>query len=230
MPGLLRTSFLDYPGKICATLFLTGCPFRCPFCHNPDLVFGEDPHDIDWPSFIDFLDTRKDVLDGICITGGEPLLHFDVLLRYLPQIKGKGFLIKLDTNGYFPKELESLLKNSLVDYVAMDIKSSLEKYEKVTGVIGIDIDRIKNSINIIKAKANDYEFRTTVLPEFYSSEDALEIGQLLKEAKRYTLQQFSANRDMIDPSYKNKQQFKEKDFNVFKKILNPYIKEVNLPL
>ncbi len=188
--GLQKLTLIDYPGKIAATVFTVGCNFYCPFCHNPELVdvkkIKKQPQ-VSEKDFFEFLDGRRGLLEGVCVTGGEPTLQPD-LPDFISQIKNLGFLVKLDTNGTNPAMLEKLLTANLVDFVAMDIKAPLEKYKKVVGK-NVSLENIQRSVELTR-RAPDYEFRTTVLPVLHSSKDILSIGRWLQGAKKYYLQQF----------------------------------------
>jgi pyruvate formate lyase activating enzyme len=207
--GLQKTTLIDYPGRVAATVFLSGCNFRCPFCYSSELVLPEKIKEhpvLSEEYFFDFLKDKVDLLEGIVVCGGEPTLNSD-LPEFLKKIKEMGFLIKLDTNGSNPKMLESLIEQKLVDYVAMDIKAPKEKYlDTVRGKI--DVDDIERSINILKEKTVDYEFRTTVVPNIHSKEDILKIAEWIKPAKRYFLQNFRAERT-IDPSFEKVKPYPE---------------------
>src|SRR3989338_708517 len=186
---------IDYPGKICCVVFLDRCNFKCPFCHNPELVF---PHlsdqfpDITPEEFFSFLDKKKKWLDGVCITGGEPTLHKG-LSEFIEEIKKRGLLVKLDTNGTNPGLVEKLISEKLVDFIAMDIKNTLEKYPKTVNS-RVNLKDIKKSIDMIRDAGSkgliDYEFRTTLLPRYHAKEDIADIGKMLKDSKRYVLQNF----------------------------------------
>jgi len=192
--GLKKTSLLDYPGKIAAIVWTIGCNFRCPFCYNPQLVTGGvEPRSSQ--EILDFLETRKGKLDAISITGGEPLMHDDID-SFLSAIKDKGFLVKIDTNGSYPKKLGSLLTQHLIDYVSMDVKAPKDKYNHVAGV-PVDLDAIETSLQLIQEKAPDYEFKTTVIPVFHTHDDIIQIGEWLKGSKRYFLQQFKSNTPLL---------------------------------
>jgi pyruvate formate lyase activating enzyme len=187
--GLQKTSLIDYPDRVSCIVFLPGCNFRCPYCQNPDLIKKPDKLPaLPEKKFFTFLEKRKKVLDGVVITGGEPTLSKD-LPEFIRKIKSRGLLVKLDTNGSSPGVLEKLLKEGLLDYIAMDIKAPLDKYDDAAGV-NVDKEKIKKSINIIKNSGVDYEFRTTVVPRLLSLEDLIKIGEELKRAKKYVLQQF----------------------------------------
>lgn len=187
--AIQRFSLIDYPGKICAIVFTQGCNFRCPYCHNPELVnpqlFTET---IPQEYLLNFLKTRQGKLDAVSITGGEPTLHLD-LHRLIEQIKGLGYLVKLDTNGTNPEMLEFLIGNHLVDYLAMDIKAPLDRYEKVTGV-KFNTDLIRRSIDIIKNSGVEYEFRSTVMEDLLTDVEILNMGELIGKANRFYLQNF----------------------------------------
>lgn len=193
--GHQKSSFIDYPDKICTVLFTGGCNFRCHYCHNSDLVYNIG--EVITEDFVfDYLDRRKKMLDAVCISGGEPTLH-DGLYDFIKKVKSTGYLVKLDTNGTNPDILKKLIEDELVDYVAMDIKAPIEKYSKVTNA-NIDIEKIIESINIIKSSDIDYEFRTTVCIELLTQEDILKIAEYLKGSKRYYLQNFKDRSTVLD--------------------------------
>lgn len=198
--GLQKTTLLDFPTKVACTVFTGGCNFRCPFCHNGTLV--NDPVQfpkIEIDEFLSFLDKRVGILDGVCITGGEPLLNKDIagLLR---EIKARGFAVKLDTNGSFPELLRELIDEGLVDYVAMDIKSSQQKYSLVAGTDKF-LDKIKESVELLLSGVVDYEFRTTVVKELHELSYFEEIGKWITGAKRYYLQAFKDSGDTIESGF-----------------------------
>ena len=189
--GMIETSFLDWDGKIVSTLYVPHCNFRCPFCHNWELVIH--PNKFDTKPFGDikkFLIKNRDFIDGICLTGGEPALYAN-LLEYLQKIRDLGMMIKLDTNGSVPKMIENVLDNKLIDYIAMDIKAPLEQttYNKLAGV-KVNLDNIKKSIELIMNSDIDYEFRTTVVPTLLTEKDILDISRSIRGANKYALQQF----------------------------------------
>ena len=193
--GLQKMTLLDFPGRVACTVFLGGCSFRCPYCHNFELATGEAKPVMDDKGLLAFLEKRQGLLDGVAITGGEPCLHAD-LPDLLARIRELGFATKLDTNGYHPAMLERLVKGGLVDYVAMDIKNSPVKYAFTCGVDRIDLAPIIDSITIIKNAAPDYEFRTTVVAELHAAPDFKAMGKLIEGAKRYFLQAFT-DRDTV---------------------------------
>ena len=201
---MIETSLIDWEGKIVSTLYVSSCNFRCPFCYNCDLVLNPDSFsDVSEKEIDGYLVERKDFIDGICMSGGEPTLDPD-LPGYFKRIKEKGFLIKLDTNGTNPRMLEELLSNNLVDYLAMDIKSSLnfDHYGQAAGIKDkILLERVKESIRLIMGSAVEYEFRTTVVPLLHTEETILEIAASISGAKRYVLQSFSATEKTLDPSF-----------------------------
>lgn len=188
--GIQKLTLLDYPGKMACVLFTAGCNLRCPFCHNSRLVVNpEKESEYGEEEILAFLEKRQGILDGVVITGGEPLLQKDIS-DFIVKIRELGYSVKLDTNGTFPEKLRELIDKRLVDYVAMDIKNSPELYAETVGVTGFDISRIKESISILLEGKVDYEFRTTVVREFHSVFGMDNIGKLIKGAKRHFLQAF----------------------------------------
>ena len=181
-------TLLDYPGHVACTIFLSGCDFRCPFCHNSELLEQGTPRmTMDYVQL--FLRARRKVLDGVAITGGEPCLQHD-LPGFLAMIKREGYKVKLDTNGHHPKMLRMILTNALVDYIAMDIKGAPGNYGRLIGGRPFSLPDLDYSIKLIMNSGVDYEFRTTVVDELHSAEDFEEIGQWIRGAKRYFLQPF----------------------------------------
>ncbi len=208
--GIQKSSLIDYKGKIAAVVFLQGCNFSCPYCHNPELVLGGQNNSIYKEDVLSFLKTRVNKLDGVVISGGEPTLHND-LEEFIQQIKSLGFKVKLDTNGTNPKILFSLIENSLIDYVAMDIKSSLDEYKTVTRK-DVDIKKIETSREIILNSNIDYEFRTTVVKNLLTFNSFVKINNEFdklrgsNKIKRYYLQKFQKSKH-VDESYINAQTF-----------------------
>lgn len=184
-----KLSLVDFDEYLCATIFTAGCNFRCPFCHNGALVLNQDTNVIPFSNVLTFLKDRKGKLDAVTYTGGEPTLH-PTLKEELKEIKKLGYLIKLDTNGSNPKLLKELIDEKLIDYVAMDIKNSYQKYKIITSSPNLNLDKIKESINIIMNSNIDYEFRTTIIEEFHDINDIKEIANMIKGAKRYRLQKY----------------------------------------
>ena len=193
--GLQKMTLLDFPGRVACTVFLGGCDFRCPFCHNYELACGTAPAVMDDGELLAFLSKRQGLLDGVAITGGEPCLHAG-LPDLLARIRELGFATKLDTNGYHPDMLGRILDAGLVDYVAMDIKNSPEKYAATCGVERIDMAPINESIRILTETAPDYEFRTTVVAELHEASDFHAMGEMIAGARRYFLQSFT-DRDTV---------------------------------
>jgi len=225
--GLQKTTLLDFPGKVACTLFLPKCNFKCPFCYNPQLVFDKDTGvELPEKQALAFLQERKGFLDGICLTGGEPLLHQGIF-SFCQKAKKAGLLIKLDTNGSKPILLKKLLEAKLVDYVAMDIKSSPEAYEKSAGV-PIDLEAINKSIALARKKAPDYEFRMTVVPSLHKKKELLSIGKWLDGSKRFFLQQFSSSMPLLDKSLQGTKPYTAVEMQDFAKILKPFFGQVSV--
>ncbi len=188
--GLQKLTLLDYPGKMACTVFTGGCNFRCPFCHNRSLVFlNENDSEISVSDILEYLETRKKVLDGVCITGGEPLLHKGIF-DFIRKVKELGLLVKLDTNGSNCEALKRLVEEGLVDYVAMDIKGCPEKYAETIGLENYDIAEVARSKDYLLQGHVDYEFRTTVVAQFHEVADFEKIGRWIEGAKNYYLQNF----------------------------------------
>lgn len=197
--GLQKLTLLDYPGKVACTIFTAGCNFRCPFCHNASLVIDTSMNeDISEEEIVRFLEKRQGILDGVCISGGEPLLQ-DGIEEFIGKIKKMGYDVKLDTNGSFPDKLISLVEAGLVDYVAMDIKNSQEHYGRTIGIEDYDISNIHRSVTYLMSGAVPYEFRTTVVREFHQRSDFASIGRWIRGAEQYYLQQFVDSGDLIRP-------------------------------
>ncbi len=212
--ALQKFSLIDFPGKICATVFTQMCNFRCPYCHNPELVnpdlFVEPILEED---IFSFLESRRGKLDGVTITGGEPTLHPD-LPEFIRKIEGMNFLVKLDTNGTNPKMLEYLFKENLVDFVAMDLKAPKNIYSKITRN-NCQIENIINSVNIIRENSPDYEFRTTIVNELLNEEDIYQIEKDFGPFKKYSLQKFHSDK-ILDLSFKNNTSFSDETFEKIK--------------
>lgn len=195
--GLQKMTLLDFPGKVACTVFTGGCNFRCPFCHNALLVtkLPEKP-DYSEDEILSFLEKRTGLLDGVAITGGEPLLNPDIV-DFIRKIRDMGYAVKLDTNGSFPERLKAIVGEGLVDYVAMDIKNRREKYAETVGLKNLDLSKIEESIDFLKSGAVDYEFRTTVVKQFHTVEDITAAAEWISGAKRYFLQNFVDSGELI---------------------------------
>lgn len=196
--GFQKLTILDYPGKVACIVFTPGCNFRCPFCHNAALVTHIDKDTyIDEEEVLSYLKKRQGILDGVVITGGEPLLQDDIE-EFIGKIKDLGYAIKLDTNGSFPEKLISLVEKGLVDYVAMDIKNSKAKYMATIGVNNIDMASIEKSVDFLLQNKVDYEFRTTIVDGFHTVDDIQDIVVWIKGAHKYFLQNFVDSGDLIE--------------------------------
>ena len=198
--GLQKLTLIDFPGKIACTVFLSGCNFRCPWCYSKELVLPQNiamQPKIPEKQFFDFLKTREELLAGVVVCGGEPTTHKD-LPQFIKKIKKMNFLVKLDTNGSNPRALRGLLKDHLLDYVAMDIKQN-QKYNEATGT-KVNLGKIKESVELIKNSGIDYEFRTTMVPQIHTKEDIAEIVRWIAPAEKYYLQNFLPEKT-IDPAF-----------------------------
>ena len=193
--GLQKMTLLDFPGRVACTVFLGGCDFRCPFCHNFELVDGSAPAVMDDAALYAFLGKRRGLLEGVAITGGEPCLRPD-LPALMRRIRDMGYAVKLDTNGNHPDRLGAILSEGLADYVSMDIKNSPEKYAQTAGLAHIDLEPIRESVRLLMGGGADYEFRTTVVDELHEAKDFEAIGQWIAGAKRCFLQAFT-DRDSV---------------------------------
>lgn len=197
--GLNKTTLLDYPGRVACTIFTGGCNLRCQFCHNSSLIVSTDLEStISEKEIFAFIEKRKNILQGICITGGEPTLNPD-LEDFIRKIRAYHLLIKLDTNGLRPDVINNLISNSLIDYIAMDIKGPLDDYRNITQTPNLDISQIQKSIDIIKQSNIDYEFRTTVVSELHNDNSFEEIGRLLKGSRAYFLQPYKESEGVLCP-------------------------------
>ncbi len=191
-----KLTLLDFPGRTAATIFTHGCNFRCPFCHNAGLVVRTSESTIDEKELFDYLQKRKKLLDGVCITGGEPLLQKDIA-DFIRKIKSLGYLVKLDTNGSMPEKLKELIDEGIIDYVAMDIKNSPDKYALTAGTTQDIVSRVQKSVDILLNSTIEYEFRTTVTGNLHTVEDMRAIGEWLCGAKAYYLQPFKDSGDIV---------------------------------
>lgn len=221
--GLQKTTLLDYPGKVACTVFLAGCNLRCPFCHNASLVVRPAESVIEEDEFFAFLRKRKGILDGVCITGGEPTLRSD-LPEWIARIKAMGYLVKLDTNGTNPELLKQLIAGGLVDYVAMDIKSAPSRYREICG--GVDVlDAVKQSATLLMNGPVDYEFRTTCVSPFHDEEVMDGIGRWLAGAKQYYLQEFVDSGDLIGTGM---EKLSKEKMEALRQAVLPYIENTHL--
>ena len=221
--GFQKLTLLDFPGKMACTVFTGGCNFRCPFCHNASLVNDPLCYTSSADEVLEYLKKRKGILDGVCITGGEPLLQPD-LEDYIKRIKALGYSVKLDTNGYLPDRLENLLKTGLIDYVAMDIKSSKDGYSKAAG-IDIDIKKIEKSVELLKNGNIPFEFRTTVVKGIHSVNDFKNIAEWIKGTKKYFLQKYKDSGDILGDGCDG---FSESEMDEFLKTVKAVIPEAEI--
>lgn len=220
--GLQKVTLVDYPGKLACTVFLSGCNFRCPFCYSKELVLPEEIQrhpEVSESAFLNFLEEKRGMLEGCVVCGGEPTIYGDELTEFIKKIKKKGFLVKLDTNGTNPDVLKRLIGEKLVDYIAMDIKAPLnkEKYALASGIKNVDIDKIKESISLIKNSNVDYEFRSTIVPKIHSKEDVIQMAKDISPANKYFLQQFRGEKGTIDNSLNNVKPYPDEFMEEIKK-------------
>ncbi len=223
--GFQKLTLLDFPGHTAATVFTAGCNFRCPFCHNAGLVtkLSETP-EIDPNEIFSYLKKRAGILDGVCVTGGEPLLQADIA-DFLSEIKALGYKVKLDTNGSFPGKLRELVEAGLCDYVAMDIKNSKERYGETAGSGGLDISAVSESVSYLLSGACDYEFRTTVVKELHDEKDIEAAAKWICGAKRYFLQDFVDSGNIIG---ENLSSVGPQKLETMRKIASRYIDDVSV--
>lgn len=222
--GLQKTSLIDYPDKIAAIVFTQGCPFRCGYCYNPELLSVDRPGTLIEKDFFNFLNKRKNVLDALVITGGEPTLQPD-LPEFIKKVRKLSYLIKLDTNGTNPEMLKKLLKQKLLDYIAMDIKAPASGYNKVTNV-KVNFVKIKQSIKLIMESGVDYEFRSTILPRLHNQEDLIKMAKLIKGAKKYYLQKFTTQSGKLqDGSFKTARPFIDQEMMELAKACSEFVKK-----
>lgn len=217
---LERCTLIDYPGKTACMVYTIGCNFRCPYCHNPELVDETAEGKVTEDDVLVFLDTRKGLLDGIVITGGEPTMHDD-LLQFMEKVKVKGFLVKLDSNGTRPDMLREAIDRKLVDYIAMDIKSPMAKYAN-TVARPVDLQKIEESKRLIMSSGVEYEFRTTIVKALLSKDDVLQIGKEIEGAKRYFLQPFVPTK-LLNPQFRKKVSYGKEEMESLRCALEPYV-------
>ena len=230
--GFIKTSLIEYPGKIVSVVFTAGCNFRCPFCQNPDLVLGPDSlPSISEKEVIEHLVSKKKWLDGLAITGGEPTIHKSLPL-FIRKIKKRGFLVEIETNGTNPQMLKGLIKERIVDFIAMDIKAPLEweRYKEAAGINRKDLlARVKESVEILLGKGSeiDYEFRTTVVPQLLDKEAILEIARQIKGGQRYILQQFLPEKT-LDKRYEEIKPYSKAQLEEMREKAGNYVREVSV--
>ena len=220
--GLQKTTLLDFPGHVAATVFTGGCNFRCPFCHNSELLPGTVDAEYETGEVLDFLRKRKGILEGVCITGGEPTLDKDIFCL-IDRIKELGYPVKLDTNGSHPWILKKLINNKMIDMVAMDIKSSKESYARVAGSKHLDLKPICESVDFLMSGSVPYEFRTTVVRELHTQEDFRSIGNWLAGCSAYYLQAYKDSPEVIRPGFSS---YSKRDLDYFCLILSRTIPAV----
>lgn len=221
--GLMKLTLLDFPGHVACTVFTGGCNFRCPFCHNTPIIMREEDGKISEQEILEFLIRRKGVLEGICISGGEPLIS-EGLVSFMGKVKSLGYLVKLDTNGSLPKRLEMVIKSGFCDYIAMDIKNSLEEYQKTAGVV-IDTEDIKRSIDLIRNSGIEHEFRTTVVKELHSVTGIEALAQLIEGEEKYFIQSFRENENVL---VKGLSSFDEAELQELLKSARKYVPKAEL--
>ena len=222
--GLQKMSLLDWPGKVACTVFLGGCDFRCPFCHNSELLSGPMPILMDQEGLLEFLRKRQGLLDGVCVTGGEPLLR-PGLPGLLDGIKNLGFPVKLDTNGNHPDRLVRLWEQGLVDYVAMDVKNSPERYPETVGVPGLDLTPVRDSVAWLLEGHVEYEFRTTAVRQLHDAASFQAIGRWLQGARRYYIQNFVDRDTVLRAGLSG---FEKAELEAFASLVRPFVERVEV--
>ena len=223
--GIQKLSLLDFPGKLACTVFTSGCNFRCPFCHNAALVLPGMSDHIGEQEVLSFLKKREGILEGVCITGGEPCLQPD-LEAFIGKVRDIGFAVKLDTNGSFPEKLSSLLEKGLLDYVAMDIKTSKERYFEVCGVQNEKLlENVQKSVEILKSSSVPHEFRTTTARELQTKEDFEKIGRWLSGEKRYFIQQYEASGELVGDEMTP---YEKEELTEFAKVMKNFVENVEI--
>lgn len=223
--GFNKLTLLDYPGRLACTIFLGHCNFRCPFCHNAGLVLEpENEPVIPIEEILGTLKKRKGILDGVCITGGEPTVH-KKLPEFIQQIKKMDYSVKLDTNGTNPQMVQDMVKAGLVDYVAMDIKNAPDKYGETAGIARVDLEAVNETVEFLKSGKVDYEFRTTVTRELHKKEDFLKIRKWLSGSRRYFLQAYKESEQVIHPVYSS---YSREQLENFRQLLLEEISQVEI--
>ncbi|MEM4662681.1 MAG: anaerobic ribonucleoside-triphosphate reductase activating protein [Candidatus Diapherotrites archaeon] len=224
--GMQKLSLIDYPGLVACTLFVSGCNFRCPFCQNPTLALGLEKNRISKKEVLSLLKKRAGLMEGVCISGGEPAIH-EWLLDFLKDVKNLGYRIKIDTNGSKPEFLLKLINKKIVDYIAMDIKAPLDKYDLAAGV-AVDIEAVKKSIAILLERKVDYEFRTTVVPTIIDLGDIEKICKSIKGAEKYFVQQFVNTVPLLDKRMEKVQPYPKDILEEMASIARKYVKKVEI--
>ncbi len=222
--GLQKMTLLDFPGKVACTVFLGGCDLRCPFCHNWDILDPSIPVLMEEDEFYKFLDKREGLLDGVAITGGEPLLRTG-MVEFIKGIKQKGFLVKLDTNGNHPDRLKKLVSEGLLDYVAVDIKNDKNRYGETVGIPELDISRIEETVSFLLEGNVPYEFRTTVVKQFHDADSFKGIAEWIDGAEHYFLQSF-VDRETVP--FSGLEAYSPEELENFKTIVEPHVKHIEL--
>ena len=222
--GLQKMTLLDFPGKVACTIFLGWCDFRCPFCHNWELIDGSAPAELDDEKLLDFLKKRRGLLEGVAITGGEPMLNKD-LPELMRKIRELGYPVKVDTNGNHPEMLRRVIDEKLVDYIAMDVKNSRERYAQTIGLEEFDTSNVEKSIGIIMGSGIEYEFRTTVVEQLHDNDSFKGIGTLIEGAERYFLQKFT-DRDTVP--FEGLSAPSDDKIREYLETVRPFVKEVQL--
>ena len=213
--GFTPSTLIDYPGKTACMVYTVGCNFRCPYCHNPELVDETVEETFPEASVLAFLETRRGLLAGVVVTGGEPTMHGEALLSFMRRVKERGFLVKLDTNGTDPAFIRKAIEGKLVDYVAMDVKAPLPTYHRVVGR-PVNTDAVRESIDLLLGGRVPYEFRTTVVKALLSPEDLEAIAREVAGAERYYLQRFVPTK-ILNPQFRRKVAYTDEDFVEFQK-------------
>ncbi|MBQ1490195.1 MAG: anaerobic ribonucleoside-triphosphate reductase activating protein [Eubacterium sp.] len=222
--GLQKLTLLDFPSHTACTVFLGTCDFRCPYCHNYELVDGSAPAIMEADEVFAFLRKRQGLLDGVAVTGGEPCMNRE-LPAFLSEVRELGFATKVDTNGNHPAMLRRILSEGLADYVAMDVKNSPDKYAMTIGLPSFNLKRVQESIDLLLSSGIDYEFRTTCVREFHEERDFREIGEMIRGAKRYFLQNFT---DRESVPYGNLHGFSREEMEIFSKIMAESVETVEI--
>lgn len=222
--GLQKMTLLDFPGKVACTVFLGGCDFRCPFCHNWDILDPSTPVIMEEDEFYKFLDKREGLLDGVAITGGEPLLRTG-MVDFIKGIKSRGFLVKLDTNGNHPDRLKELVSEGLLDYVAVDVKNNKERYGETVGIPMLDISKIEETISFLLEGNVPYEFRTTVLRQFHDADSFKGIAEWIEGAEHYFIQSF-VDRETVP--FSGLEAYSPEELEEFKKLVEPHVKHIDI--